>query len=108
VRAIGVPVLQLETDRQAALLATVNTAELAVCEDGAGAIILGCTMMAEMAEEIQAGLSQRGIEVPLLNPPLVALRLAESMIALKLSHSQRTFASPGEKAVKWFAPVNVG
>ena len=108
VRAIGVPVLQLETDRQAALLATVNTAELAVREDGAGAIILGCTMMAEMAEEIQAGLSQRGIEVPLLNPPLVALRLAESMIALKLSHSQRTFASPGEKAVKWFAPVNVG
>jgi len=107
VRAIDVPVLQLVSDRQVTLQAAVDVAELAVCQDGAGAIILGCTMMAELAEEIRAGLSQRGLEVPMLNPPLVALRLAESMIALKLSHSQRSYAPPGEKAIKWFATDSI-
>ena len=101
VRTIDIPVLALDSDKEATLHAVVSAVEKAVLEDGAGAIIPGCTLMAELISEIRARLAACGVSVPVLNPPLVALRLAETLISLNLSHSPRTYVRPADKLMHW-------
>ncbi len=101
VRSIDIPVLALDSDKEATLQAVVSAAEKAVLEDCAGAIIPGCTLMAELVSEIQTRLAACGLSVPVLNPPLVALRLAEALISLRLSHSPRTYVRPADKLMRW-------
>jgi allantoin racemase len=101
VRAIDIPVLQLESDPQATVAAVVGVAQQAVDQDGAGVIIPGCTVLAELIPEIEAGLQQRGLAVRVLNPPRIALCLAENLVSLGLTHSRQTYAPPGEKAIHW-------
>lgn len=104
VRALDIPVLELLEDAQATLEAMTAATEAAVRQDGAGAIIPGCTLLAEITPQVVERLAARGIAVPVLNPPLVALHLAEMLIALRLSHSQRAYPPPNEKPIRWFAP----
>lgn len=101
VRAIGIPVLEIGARREAAQQAVLSVAEAAVLQDGAGAIILGCTLLADLEPQIRSSLLARGIDVPLINPALVALKLAETLAALDLSHSLRSYAPPGDKPVSW-------
>ncbi len=104
VRALDIPVLELSEDLQATLQAMTTAAEVAVRQEGAGAIIPGCTLLAEITPQVVENLAARGIDVPVLNPPLVALRLAEMLIALGLSHSRRAYPTPNEKPIRWFSP----
>ncbi len=101
VRAIDIPVLELSAQVETTRKAVVSAAEAAVQQDGAGAIILGCTLLADLAPQIRASLSVRGIDVPLINPALAGLRLAETLAALGLSHSPRSYAPPGDKPAIW-------
>lgn len=100
-RALNIPVLNLDDDPEGTMQALINTAERAVREDGAAVIIPGCTGLAGMAPRIQAGLAERGCEVPVLDPPSVAMKTAEMLVALGLCHSARTFPKPGPKARCW-------
>lgn len=104
VRALGIPVLDLDAAPERTIQKFVERAEAAVKEDGAGAIIPGCNLLANMVGKIQDGLAQRGIMVPVLNPILVAIRLAETLIALGLSQSQRSYPSPANKPIQWYVP----
>jgi len=101
VRAIDIPVLELESDSQATVAAVVEVAQRAVEQDGAGVILPGCTVLAELIPQIEIGLQECSLAVPVLNPARIALRLAESLVSLGLSHSRRTYAAPGEKALRW-------
>ncbi len=101
VRAFGMPVLALDKDPDATLAAVVDAAERAVREDGAHVIIPGCTGLAGLAPRIQAGLAARGCDVPVLDPPRVAMKVAETMVSLGLRHSRRTYPRPGPKAMRW-------
>jgi allantoin racemase len=103
-RAFNIPVLALADDLEATVRVLVELGERAVREDGAHVLIPGCTGLAGLAPRIQAGLAERGCEVPVLDPPPVALKLAESLVALGLAHSKRTFPFPPAKAMRW--PVN--
>ena len=60
---------------------------LCIDEDGADVIILGSTTM----HEAHRYLSER-LPVPVLNPGLLGLRIAELFVTLRLSHSQVAFA----------------
>jgi allantoin racemase len=100
-RPFGIPVLALDDDVDETVSALVEVAERAVCEDGAHVVIPGCTGLAGLASRIQAGLAERGCEVPVLDPPSVALKLAESLVDLGLSHSRRTYPSPPVKEIRW-------
>jgi allantoin racemase len=62
---------------------------LAVDEDGADVLLLGSTTM----HQSHAWLRQR-IEVPLLNPGLVAFKLCENLLDLGLSHSRKAYPAP--------------
>ena len=65
----------------------------AIDEDGADAIILGSTTM----HQSHKYLSER-LEVPVLNPGLVAFKQCEMLLDLGLSHSKRTYATPENPA----------
>jgi allantoin racemase len=104
VRAIDVPVLDLEKDEEATIRLLIDVGEKAVRQDSAHVLIPGCTLMAGTAPRVQVGLSERGCGVPVLDPPAIALKLAESLVSLGLSHSKRTYPSPGDKEILWPVP----
>lgn len=64
-------------------------ARKAIEEDGADVLILGSTTM----HQSHGWLSPR-LEVPLLNPGLVAFKQCEMLLDLGLSHSKRTYFAP--------------
>ncbi len=61
----------------------------AIKEDGADVIILGSTTM----HQSQKYLAER-LPVPVLNPGLIAYKIAEMLLELKLSHSKVAYPSP--------------
>ncbi len=99
VRAVDIPVLEMEKDLSRLVEALVDKAARAVVEDGAHIIIPGCTEMIGLASEVQRGLAQRGCEVPVIDPPAVAVKMAEALVDLGLAHSKRSYPTPPEKAV---------
>lgn len=72
----------------------------AIDEDGADVLMLGSTTM----HQSHTWLSQR-LEVPLLNPGLVAFKLCENLLDLGLSHSKRAYPPPARPADGLLAPV---
>jgi allantoin racemase len=64
-------------------------ARKAVEEDGADVIILGSTTMHQTAPYLRDAL-----RVPVINPGPVAVKIAEALLALGLSHSKVAFPSP--------------
>lgn len=101
VRAAGIPVLELEKDRHLLLKVLGEEAVKAVRQDGAHVIVLGCTGMAGLAEEVGRALRESGLEVPVLDPVAVALKVAILSASLGLTHSVVTYPAPPEKARVW-------
>jgi allantoin racemase len=99
-RAVSVPVLELEKDRQRLVDLLVEESVKAVKDDGAHVIVFGCTGMAGCAGDVQQGLAKRGYaDVPVVDPTLAALKLAQSLVELGLSHSKRTYGFPPKKEI---------
>ncbi|MDE1166240.1 MAG: aspartate/glutamate racemase family protein [Pseudomonas sp.] len=95
VRASGLAVLELEEDPARAVDAIVSEAEIAVRQDKAEVICLGCGGMAGLDEQIR----QR-TGVPVVDGVTAAVTLAESLVRLGLSTSKvRTYAKPRPKAI---------
>ena len=95
VRASGMAVLELEEDPVAAMEAIVRQAELAIREDKAEVICLGCGGMAGLDEQIR----QR-TGVPVVDGVTAAVTLAEALVRLGLSTSKvRTYATPRPKNI---------
>ncbi|WP_236216522.1 aspartate/glutamate racemase family protein [Pseudomonas rhodesiae] len=95
VRASGMAVLELEEDPLAAMEAIVRQAELAIHEDKAEVICLGCGGMAGLDEQIR----QR-TGVPVVDGVTAAVTIAESLVRMGLSTSKiRTYATPRPKKV---------
>ena len=66
-----------------------QTAMRCVEEDGADVILLGSTTM----HQAHAYLAER-LPVPIINPGPLSYKIAESMVALKLTHSRKSFPHP--------------
>ncbi|MQU09279.1 aspartate/glutamate racemase family protein [Pseudomonas helleri] len=99
VRASGLAVLELEVSPERALEAIVRQAELAVSEDRAEVICLGCGGMAGLDEQIR----QR-TGVPVIDGVSAAVTVAESLVRLGLSTSKvRTYAQPRPKVISGWA-----
>jgi len=95
VRASGMAVLELEEHPLAAMEAIVRQAELAIREDKAEVICLGCGGRAGLDERIR----QR-TGVPVVDGVTAAVTIAEGLVRLGLSTSKvRTYATPRPKTV---------
>lgn len=92
VRCIDIPVLELEKNMEKVRSLLLSESKKAIEDDYAEAIILGCTGMIGLAEEIKQKLN-----VPVIDPAPTALKMAEVMIKLGVSHSKITYPKPPEK-----------
>jgi allantoin racemase len=98
-RSVDLPVLDLEKGREQFVGRMVERAVAAVTEDGAHVIVLGCTGLAGLAEQVKAGLARAGYEVPVVDPAATALKVAEALVDSGLAHSKLTYPHPPEKEV---------
>ncbi|NIO68660.1 MAG: hypothetical protein GTN71_06340, partial [Anaerolineae bacterium] len=99
VRPVNIPVLELDRDRERLVEALVEQSARAVAEDGAHIIFFGCTGMMGSAQQVEQALAERGYSVPVIDPSLAALKLAEGLVDMGLSHSKRTYPPPPPKEV---------
>lgn len=81
VRSINVHVLDLD-NHERTLAAVAREARIAIDENGADVIILGCTVMGPIAELLAARLG-----IPVIEPGTAALKLAEALAAPGWSRS---------------------
>jgi allantoin racemase len=92
-------VLEL-TDTERVVKALVEQSTLAVREDGAHLVVFACTGMIGLAEEVEKGLAEQGIaDVPVIDPGVLAVKVAEALVDTGLSHSKRTYPQPPEKEI---------
>ena len=95
VRSSGLGVLELEGEESTVVDAIVRQAELALKEDGAEVIVLGCGGMAGLDKAIE---ERTG--APVVDGVAAAVKLAESLVGLGLKTSKvRTYAPPRPKTI---------
>jgi allantoin racemase len=96
VRDIDTPVLELQDKNvfQKRLLAQV---EKAVSEDGAEAVVLGCTGMIGVAKGLEKAMAESGKPVPVVDPTAAALGYLQLLIRGGLTHSKLCYRTPPAK-----------
>lgn len=97
---VNIPVLDLERDPERSISTITQAAEKAVKEDGASAIVLGCTGMSSLVEGIRSRLGARGINVPVIEPLRAAVYDAISWILMGVSRSKEAYRPPRKKLVR--------
>lgn len=91
VKPVGIPVLRLKDDvEQEEANLSAYAAELIA--QGAEAIVLGCGSMLGVADSVS-----KKLNIPIVVPARAALKLMESLVAMKLSQSKKGFGSPTDK-----------
>jgi allantoin racemase len=100
VRAVEIPVLDLERDRDRLVRALADEAQLAVEEDGAHVMLFGCTGMIGTAQAVEEELTARGYpDVPVIDSMVWAVKLAEAIADMGLRHSKMSWPFPPEKRI---------
>jgi allantoin racemase len=99
VRSMDIAVLDLEAGREQFVTRAVDKAVEAIEEDGAHVIVLGCTGLAGLDRQIEGALRDRGYEVPVIDGASTALKVAEALVDIELTHSKRTYPCPPEKEI---------
>jgi allantoin racemase len=100
VRSVDIPVLELEQDTTRTVNALVDESIKAIEQDGAHVIVFGCTGMLGCALGVKEGLVRRGYPgVPVIDPMPAAIKLAEALVDLGLTHSKRTYPNPPRKLI---------
>jgi allantoin racemase len=103
VRWVEVAVLDLGVDRADLTKRLVAESTAAIERDGAHVIVFGCTGMYGYADAVRAGLHAIGHgDVPVIDPFPAAVRLAETLVDLRLSPSKRSYPLPPVKEIRGF------
>lgn len=102
VRSTGMAVLDLETaDSHTTDNAIIAAARLAVEQDGADVICLGCAGMTGLDQKVSAA-----VGVPVVDGVVAALKLLEGVVAAGLRTSKRqAYATPQYKELQNMAPI---
>jgi allantoin racemase len=82
IRAIDLPVLSLEEDSSAKTM-ILNECQIALKQDGCGAIVLGCGGMADLTTEISTQLG-----IPVIDGVSAAVKFVEALVSLGLTTSK--------------------
>lgn len=98
VRSFDVPVLELCAARERMIGPVAAQAARAIDRDGAHVIILGCTGLKGLADQVADELRGEFPGVPVIDPLAAALKMAESLVGLGVSHSRRSYVAAQPKA----------
>lgn len=101
-RAVDIPVLHIGSDLGQLQASLAREAIAAVKEDGADAIVLGCTGFFGCAGAMRQQLLAAGCDVPVIDPIPLALHTADALVKSGLTHSKRTYPRPGPKRIEGY------
>lgn len=91
IKDVGIPVLDLENEKKLKEK-LVETSLQAIDEDGAQAIVLGCTGMLDVATEVEKRLAEEeGKPAPVVEPTKASITFLQSLIRSGLSQSRLTY-----------------
>ncbi|WP_454854121.1 aspartate/glutamate racemase family protein [Rhizobium binxianense] len=107
VRSVDIPVLELEADLDHTKKMLVREGIRAVREDGAEALIFGCTGLMGCALALREGLLAEGIDVPVVDPIPTAVSVAAALVRSNLSQSKLTFPHPPEKLLLGYDDIHL-
>ncbi len=97
IRDIHIPVLELDRDRLAIRQRLVEESKVAIEQDGAQGIALGCTGMVGMAASLKQDLWKASYAVPVIDPVHAMVKFAEALIDMNLSFSREAYPAPPTK-----------
>lgn len=97
VRYVNIPVLDLE-EIETLVQAVIEESKSAITEDGAGTIVLGCTAIAGVKEQVEKALEEEGYRVPVIEAGQAAVVMLETFVRMHLYHSRVTYMPAREKA----------
>jgi len=90
IRVINIPVGEL-SDKSQAITRVYEESLKCIEEDGANAIILGCTGFVDVAKPVQELLKNYGKPVPVLDPNQLAISYLDLLVRNKLIQSRLTY-----------------
>jgi allantoin racemase len=95
VRGIGMSVLDVARDREGVLDRLAEIGRAVIRDNHADVLVLGCMSMGFLgiADDVQ-----KRLEIPVVNPVVAALKTAEMIVALGLSHSRLAYPTPPKLA----------
>jgi allantoin racemase len=96
VRDIDTPVLELH-DKKVLEERLLLQIEKAVSNDGAEAVVLGCTGMLGLAQKLAQQAEQKKMPIPVIDPTAAAIGYLELLIRARLSQSLLTYVLPPQK-----------
>ncbi len=91
VRSLNRPVLELRNDLTSTRQLIANAVGKAVEDDGADAVVLACMALFGLPQTLE------DLPVPVVDPALAALAMAESLVAMKLAHAPITYPFPKQQ-----------
>ncbi|MEM9487413.1 MAG: aspartate/glutamate racemase family protein [Cyanobacteria bacterium P01_F01_bin.116] len=98
VRTTKLSVLDTEQDRLSTLDVLTEASLLAIQNDGAEAICLGCAGMSGLEQQLEERLG-----VPVIDAVAAAVKMAESLVSLgKTTSKQLTYRAPERKEIKGY------
>ncbi|MGI9953077.1 aspartate/glutamate racemase family protein [Moorellaceae bacterium AZ2] len=102
---INVPVLDLQHSFELLVERIVKIAADAVTKEGARAVVFGCTGMSPMVQDVQRGLQEKGIKVPVIEPLRAAICDAVACLLLGVSQSKEAYkpVRPKYRLLDWEA-----
>ena len=107
VRVINIPVLELEKAPEKLTQELAKASLAAVEEDGAHAIVLGCTGFLGCAEAITQALKAKGHNLPVIDPIPATVCIAAGIVRAGLTHSKRTYAHPRAKELRGYPSIEL-
>lgn len=97
VKAVNIPVLEIQENRKKSLHVLKEKCLEAVEKDGVDTIVLGCMSMGflNVAEELT-----QITGIPVINPSKAVLKTAEMLVSIGMTHSKKAFQTPPKLKTK--------
>jgi allantoin racemase len=100
---VGIPVQDLTDEKQ--LKKKLVKKSLEAIDQGAQAIVLGCTGMLGVAEAVQQKLAKKNKPAPVIDPTKAAITMLQSLVRMGLSQSRLTYYPPPDDTTGAWASV---
>jgi len=95
VRYVSMPVKEL-SDQEKLFVRLFRESKSAITDDGAEAIVLGCTGMLGVSKSVQEALADDDLPAQVINPTTASIGMLQSLIINGLTQSRLTFYPPPE------------
>ncbi len=96
VKSVDIPVLELH-DKDKLRNALYDEMLKAIKEDKAHVLILGCTGMMGLANDLHNMLKKEGYDIPVIDPAAASIKFIEALLGLGVKQSRLTYMKPPEK-----------